>query len=129
MPTDFRTRPAFTRSVATTRTLAEPQSPNGTIRTAAVNSRSTAQEVPIRQRVRGDSGLTPPRDPVFEAHFSVQELAKLWRLSVDAVRRLFLNEPGVVIFCHNRPGRRVYRTLRVPASIALRVYRRMRKAE
>lgn len=45
----------------------------------------------------------------------------------DFVRRLFLHEVGVVIFYHQRPGRRVYRTLRIPESVAERVHRRMRK--
>jgi hypothetical protein len=63
----------------------------------------------------------------FERHFSVDELSALWGMSDDFVRRLFLHEPGVVVFCHYRPGRRVYRTLRIPESVALRVHTRMRK--
>jgi hypothetical protein len=51
----------------------------------------------------------------------------LWGLSDDFVRRLFLHEPGVVIFHHRRPGRRVYRTLRIPESVAQRVHIRLRK--
>jgi hypothetical protein len=63
----------------------------------------------------------------FERHFSVDELAALWGMSDDFVRRLFLHEPGVVVFFHYRPGRRVYRTLRIPESVAQRVHRRMQK--
>jgi hypothetical protein len=48
-------------------------------------------------------------------------------MSDDFVRRLFLHESGVVIFYHHRPGRRVYRTLRIPESVALRVHTRLRK--
>ncbi len=61
----------------------------------------------------------------FEPHFSVDELAELWGMSTNFVRRLFINEPGVVVFHHARPGRRVYRTLRIPDSVARRVHRRM----
>ena len=61
----------------------------------------------------------------FERHLSVEELAALWGMSEDFVRRLFLKEPGVVVFFNHRPGKRVYRTLRIPESIALRVHRRM----
>jgi len=42
-------------------------------------------------------------------------------MSDDFVRRLFLHEPDVVIFHHHRPGRRVYRTLRIPESVAQRL--------
>ncbi len=66
-------------------------------------------------------------EATFERHFTVDELAALWGMSDDFVRRLFLHEPGVVIFHHHRPGRRVYRTLRIPESVALRVHTRMRK--
>ena len=67
-------------------------------------------------------------DPALEKHFSVEELASLWRMSEDFVRRLFLREPGVVVFCNPRRGTRVYRTLRIPQSVAERVHRRMRRA-
>jgi hypothetical protein len=50
-----------------------------------------------------------------------------WGMSGDFVRRLFLHEPGVVIFHHQRPGRRVYRTLRIPESVAQRVHARLRR--
>jgi len=31
-----------------------------------------------------------------ERHYSPAELAELWNLSVDTLRRLFVNEPGVL---------------------------------
>lgn len=65
----------------------------------------------------------------FERHYSVEELAEMWQMSDDFVRRLFLRESGVVAFYNQRPGRRVYRTLRIPASVAERVYRRMSRVE
>lgn len=68
----------------------------------------------------------PPR-PTFERHYSVEELAGTWGMSIDFVRRLFLREPGVVVFWRQQPGRRVYRTLRIPESVADRVHRRMTK--
>jgi len=66
-------------------------------------------------------------ETTFERHFSVEELTQLWGMSDDFIRKLFLYEPGVVIFHRQQPGKRVYRTLRIPASVALRVHRRMRK--
>ena len=67
----------------------------------------------------------PLQETTFERHFSVEELAEVWGMSQDFVRRLFLNEAGVVIFYRQRPGRRVYRTLRIPESVAVRVHRKM----
>lgn len=69
----------------------------------------------------------PPQETTFERHYSVEELTELWGMSDDFVRRLFLHEPGVVVFYRQQTGKRVYRTLRIPASVALRVHRRMRK--
>ena len=66
-------------------------------------------------------------EATFERHFTVDQLAALWGMSDDFVRRLFLHEPGVVVFHHHRPGRRVYRTLRIPESVAQRVHTRLRK--
>lgn len=65
-------------------------------------------------------------DTSFERHYSVDELASLWGMSDDFVRRLFRDEPGVVVFFKYRPGRRTYRTVRIPASVADRVHRRLR---
>jgi transcriptional regulator GlxA family with amidase domain len=66
------------------------------------------------------------QDTTFERHYSVEELAEAWGMSDDFVRRLFLREPGVVVFFNHRPGKRVYRVLRIPESVAQRVHRRMR---
>ena len=65
--------------------------------------------------------------PTFEPHYSVEEIAENWGLSVDFVRRLFLRETGVVVFWRQQPGKRVYRTLRIPESVVERVHRRMTK--
>ena len=64
--------------------------------------------------------------PAFERHFTVRELAALWNLSEDTVRRCFQREPGVieVVGCRKVSKRR-YITLRIPESVALRVYRRL----
>jgi hypothetical protein len=61
----------------------------------------------------------------FERHYSVEQLAEMWNLSQDFVRRLFLREPGVIVFHRARPGRRVYRTIRIPESVAARVHQRL----
>lgn len=67
--------------------------------------------------------------PTFERHYSVKELAELWNLSDRTVRRMFLQEPGVVEWgtCETRM-KRGYKTIRIPESVAQRVYRKLRRA-
>jgi len=68
-----------------------------------------------------------PNAPEFAArHYSPDELAECWKLSVDSVRRLFENEPGVLIFENpEKSSARRRRTLRIPESVAASVYRRL----
>ena len=61
-----------------------------------------------------------------ERHYSVSQLAVMWNLSEDAVRRLFRNEPGVLHLAREakgKPHRRPYTTLRIPQSVVERVHR------
>jgi len=62
-----------------------------------------------------------------ERHYAPDELAEKWGLSADTIRRVFEREPGVLVI-ENAQGRRRYRTLRIPQSVALRVHRRMTNA-
>jgi transcriptional regulator GlxA family with amidase domain len=60
----------------------------------------------------------------FERHYTVAEVAEMWNLSKDAVRRLFQNEPGVVVLTKPiRGSKRKYRTLRLPQAVVERVHR------
>ena len=61
---------------------------------------------------------------MLERHFSVNDLAAKWFLSDDYVRRLFWDEPGVIKLVRQKPGKRRYVILRIPHSVAERVYRR-----
>jgi len=68
----------------------------------------------------------PTGNPALEPHYSPDQLAKMWGLSSDTVRRMFEREPGVLVIEHTKSlSRRRYRTLRIPESVALRVHRRM----
>lgn len=54
----------------------------------------------------------------------------MWKLSVQSVRRIFGNEPGVLTMGASRPkyGRqRGYVTLRIPQSVLDRVHTRLSK--
>ncbi len=64
---------------------------------------------------------------VGERHYTVGEMADNLKLSRDKVRRLFEKEPGVLVIQRENNGRRrrCYRTLRIPQSVAERVYRRL----
>jgi hypothetical protein len=63
---------------------------------------------------------------VSETFYTPEEIAVAWKLSPDTVRRIFQNEPGVLVFQKSRlNGRRRYRTLRIPDSVAERVYHRL----
>lgn len=57
--------------------------------------------------------------------YSVKELALVWNMSAESIRRLFLREPGTLIFKFSSTGRRTYRNIRVPGTVALRVQKRM----
>ena len=58
-----------------------------------------------------------------ERHYSPAEVAKLWCLDVETIRRLFENESGVLAL----RARRRYTTLRIPQSVLERVYRRFQR--
>ena len=78
------------------------------------------------------AGASPEveRAPEFrEHHYSPAQIAELWSLSVDTVRKIFENEPGVLVIegSVGRYRRRRYRTLRIPENVVERVHRKLRK--
>jgi hypothetical protein len=76
---------------------------------------------------------TGPKRPIqyptpnpLERHYTVLEVAALWSLSPETIRRIFEDEPGVVHWSHPETRRkRRYRTLRIPESVLRRVYQRL----
>jgi hypothetical protein len=64
--------------------------------------------------------------PAFEPHLTAQQIAKMWNLSPDAIRRIFRNESGVVQIKKERSGsKRRNISLRIPQSVVERVHRRL----
>jgi len=64
--------------------------------------------------------------PCTERHYSVPEVAAMWSLSPDAVRKIFRGEPGVLVLGGSELTRkRRYTTLRIPESVLIRVHRRL----
>ena len=53
-----------------------------------------------------------------------RDVAERLKVNEETARRLFLNEPGVIVICFPRKGARIYRTLRIPASVCARVVTR-----
>ena len=62
---------------------------------------------------------------VDEECLTVSDVAERLKLNPDTVRRLFRDEPGVIVISCPRKGRRAYRTLRIPLSVYERVVLRM----
>jgi hypothetical protein len=63
---------------------------------------------------------------MYERHYTPAELSELWNLSQDTVRRMFEREPDVLIFeSIEKDSERRRRTMRIPESVAERVYRRL----
>jgi hypothetical protein len=76
----------------------------------------------------GDNGglASIPQFPFDQRHYAVEQVADMWNISRDTIRRLFAAEPGVLKIV--RPGnryKRTYSTLRIPESVLNRVYRRI----
>jgi hypothetical protein len=61
---------------------------------------------------------------VLDRHLTPAELAEAWRLDETTIRRIFIDEPGVLKLGRTqaRGGKRSYVTLRIPAIVAERVY-------
>lgn len=63
-----------------------------------------------------------------ERHFAPAEIAELWKLDVETVRRLFQDEPGVMVLqAPAKKGKRPYKTIRIPISVLERVHRRLQR--
>ena len=80
------------------------------------------------------SSSAPP-DPATESpgpverHYAPSEVAERWSLNVETVRRIFRDEPGVLVFqSAAKKGRRGYKTIRIPESVLDRVHKRLQSA-
>lgn len=66
------------------------------------------------------------RPDFLERHYTLSELAKAWHMSRSKLRCWFDDEPGVIRYGSEKlkKGRqRIHVSLRVPESVARRVYR------
>jgi hypothetical protein len=73
----------------------------------------------------GDSAEAPA--PA-ERHYASFEVAALWNLNVETIRRMFQDEPGVIVLQGPfKKGKRPYKTIRIPHSVLERVHKRLRR--
>ena len=73
----------------------------------------------------GDSMEAPA--PV-ERHYKPCEVAELWQFDVETIRRLFQDEPGVMVLQSPvKKGKRPYKTIRIPQSVLERVHKRLQR--
>jgi predicted transcriptional regulator len=62
-----------------------------------------------------------------EKHYTVAEVAGLWGLSEDTIRRLFRDDPAVLkIGAGEKRYKRGYVVLRIPESVVLRTHEKLR---
>jgi hypothetical protein len=60
-----------------------------------------------------------------ERHLTIAQIAKVRNLSTSTIRRLFENEPGVIVISKPQARERLYRVLRIPESVERRVFARL----
>jgi hypothetical protein len=75
-----------------------------------------------------DPGCLVETPAAAERHYAPAEVAELWQFNVETIRRMFEDEPGVVVLqAPVRKGRRPYKTIRIPHSVLERVHRRLQR--
>ncbi len=70
-----------------------------------------------------------PDSTALERHYRTTEVAELWNVSADTVRRLFKDELGVIVVGKKKQYRRAHNTLLIPETVLRRVYSSLRKVE
>jgi len=67
-------------------------------------------------------------DIALEQHFTIREVAEMWHVSDDTVRKVFRDEPGVLaIGSEESRFKRGYVTLLIPESVVKAVHRKHRR--
>jgi hypothetical protein len=64
-----------------------------------------------------------------ERHWSPAQVAEIWGFGPETIRRIFQNEPGVVVMTKPaKKNRQQHRTIRIPQTVLERVHRRLQKS-
>ena len=56
--------------------------------------------------------------------YSVKKVAYLLDVDAETIRRIFLKEPGVIVIRNQQPSKRIYRLIRIPGWVVIRVLER-----
>lgn len=73
-------------------------------------------------------GLRAQGPAAGERHYTPLEVADFWRVDVELVRRIFRDEPGVMVLqSPQKQGKRSYKTIRIPQSVLERVHKRLQR--
>ncbi len=80
-----------------------------------------------RKPIRAQINMPPAESAAQEPHYTPEQVAEWWGLDSNSIRRIFRNEPGVLLFGRETSTRlkRAYTSLRIPQSVLERVHRRM----
>jgi hypothetical protein len=64
-----------------------------------------------------------PNPLAFERHYTAQEIAEIWHVHANTIRRIFRGQPGVIEIGSDetRYGRR-YKIMRIPESVVLKLH-------
>ena len=86
---------------------------------------STSTVAEPRSTSSSQPPIVRPAHPMFEQHYTIGKLAKLWGFAADPIRPWFEGEPGCLVIQQPvKMHKRGYRAIRVPQTVAERVYTR-----
>lgn len=71
----------------------------------------------------------PPGPILIDPHFSSRFYAELWGISDSTVNRWFQDEPALKLSQPSKNGKRRRVELRIPYSLAMRVYHKRTRSE
>ena len=75
-----------------------------------------------------ESNNAGPTDVALEQHYSPQQVAEMWGVHPNTIRRLFRGQPGVIEFGSEETRyKRRRKTMRIPESIVTRIHESWRE--
>jgi hypothetical protein len=95
---------------------------NAGFKATKIHHRPITRVKPMHRTERNTINFMVP-DDTFEKHYRIGDLAEMWSLGRETIRKMLVDEPGVIKV---RMGRRkTHTTYSVPASVAERIHKRL----